>query len=140
MLQPSLGTDAKCQPYAPKLGASINNIELSESWLNYDNLIIVAQYIGMGSFTLEQQVSEVFYPTDNVKAFQMNATDITTGNTPTMELIQDIFSITDDGMEIELASALKATVNSETSVIPDTTSHFMITKVVGFGKKSVIQS
>lgn len=120
--------------------ASTNNIELSESGLNYDHLIIVAQYMGMGSFALEQQVSQVFYPTDSVKAFQMNATDITTGNTPTVELIQDIWSITDDGMEIELASALKATVNSETAVTPDTTSHFTITKVVGFGKKSVIQS
>lgn len=115
--------------------ASVNNIELSESGLSYDHLIIVAQYMGMGSFALEQQVSEVFYPTDNVKSFQMNATDITTGNTPTVELIQDIWSITEDGMELELASALKASVNSETTVEPDTTSHFTITKVVGFGKK-----
>lgn len=115
--------------------ASVNNIELSESGLSYDHLIIVAQYMGMGSFALEQQVSSVFYPTDSVKAFQMNATDITTGNAPMVQLIQDIWSITDDGMEIELASALKATVNSETSVEPDTTSHFTITKVVGFGKK-----
>lgn len=120
--------------------ASTNNIELSESGLNYDHLIIVAQYMGMGSFALEQQVSQVFYPTDNVKAFQMNATDITTGNTPTVELIQDIWSITDEGDELELSSALKASVNSETTVIPDTTSHFTITKVIGFGKKSVIQS
>lgn len=115
--------------------ASVNNIELSESGLSYDHLIIVAQYMGMGSFALEQQVSEVFYPTDSVKAFQMNATDITTGNTPMVQLIQDIWSITDDGMEIELASSLKATVNSETTVEPDTTSNFTITKVVGFGKK-----
>lgn len=117
--------------------ASVNNIELSESGFNYDHLIIVAEYMGMGSFALDQQVSEVFYPTDTVKAFQMNATDITTGNTPMVQLIQDIWSITDDGMELELASALKATVNSETEVEPDTTSHFTITKVIGFGKKEI---
>lgn len=117
--------------------ASVNNIELSESGFNYDHLIIVAQYMGMGSFALDQQVSHVFYPTDTIKAFQMNATDITTGNTPMVQLIQDIWSITDDGMELELVSALKATVNSETEVEPDTTSHFTITKVVGFGKKEI---
>lgn len=117
--------------------ASVNNIELSESGFNYDHLIIVAEYMGMGSFALDQQVSEVFYPTDTVKAFQMNATDITTGNSPMVQLIQDIWSITDDGMELELASALKATVNSETEVEPDNTSHFTITKVIGFGKKEI---
>lgn len=117
--------------------ASTNNIELSESGLAYDHLIVVAEYMGMGSFALEQQVSEVFYPTDSIKSFQMNATDITTGNTPTVELVQDIWSITDDGMELELVSSLKAAVNSETTVTPDTTSNFTITKVVGFGKKVI---
>lgn len=117
--------------------ASTNNIELSESGFNYDHLIIVTEYMGMGSFALDQQVSYVFYPTETVKAFQMNANDITTGNAPMVQIIQDIWSITDDGMELELASALKATVNSKTEVEPDSTSHFTITKVVGFGKKEI---
>lgn len=116
--------------------ASTNYVELSQSANNFDHIVVTGEYMGMGSFALKQQATVTYYPTiDGARAFQMNATDITTGDSPSVELIQDIWSLNEDGTELELASSLKAMVNSETTVTPDTTSNFTITKVVGFGKK-----
>lgn len=121
--------------------ASVNNITLSESGLNYDHLIVVAEYMGMGSSAIKQQVSAVFYPTDAVKAFQMTATDITVGDAPAQTTVQDIWSISDDGTELDLASSTKAELVKNGSitfdVTPEMTSMFTITKVVGFGKKQI---
>lgn len=118
--------------------ASVNNITLSESGLSYDHLIVVAEYMGMGSSALKQQVSAVFYPTNEVKAFQMTATDITVGDAPAQSTIQDIWMISDNGLELDLASSTKTQLTKngtlDFEVIPETTSMFTITKVVGFGK------
>lgn len=120
--------------------ASVNNIELSESGFSYDHLIVVGQYMGMGSSALEQQVSAVFYPTDNIKAFQMNAIDLTVGDTPMETTYQDIWTITDDGMELELGPSVKCEKGAGTlTCTPEATSFFTITKVVGFGKKLLDQ-
>lgn len=124
--------------------ASVNNITLSESGLSYDHLIVVAEYMGMGSAALRQQVSAVFYPTNDVKAFQMTTTDITVGDAPAQATVQDIWTISDNGTELDLVSSTKSQLTKngtlDFEVTPETTSMFIITKVVGFGKKSVIQS
>lgn len=118
--------------------ASVNNIELSESGFTYDHLIVVAHYMGMGSAALEQQVSVTFYPSENVKAFQMNAIDLTVGDTPMETTYQDIWMITDDGMELELGPSIKCDKGAGTlTCTPESTSFFTITKVVGFGKKAI---
>lgn len=121
--------------------ASVNNITLSESGMIYDHLIVVAEYMGMGSAAIKQQVSAVFYPTDAVKSFQMTATDITVGSAPAQTTVQDIWAISDDGMELDLVSSAKAELVKNGSLTfdatPETTSMFTITKVVGFGKKQI---
>lgn len=119
--------------------ASVNNVTLSESGLSYDHLIVVAEYMGMGSSALKQQVSAVFYPTNEVKAFQMTATDITVGDAPAQTTIQDIWMISEDGLELDLASSVRTQITKngtlDLEVTPETTSMFTITKVIGFGKK-----
>lgn len=115
--------------------ASTNNVELSEAATSFDHIVVTGEYMGEGSFALQQAASVTYYPMGGATAFQMNAIDITTGNAPSVEIVQDIWSVTNDGMELELASSVKAMVNSETTVTPSMTSNFTITKVVGFGKK-----
>lgn len=115
--------------------ASTNNVELSEAATSFDHIVVTGEYMGEGSFALQQAASVTYYPMGGATAFQMNAIDITTGNDPSVEIVQDIWSVTNDGMELELASSVKAMVNSETTVAPSMTSNFTITKVVGFGKK-----
>ena len=115
--------------------ASTNNVELSEAATSFDHIVVTGEYMGEGSFALQQAASVTYYPMGGATAFQMNAIDITTGNAPSVEIVQDIWSVTNDGMGLELASSVKAMVNSETTVTPSMTSNFTITKVVGFGKK-----
>lgn len=115
--------------------ASTNNVELSEAATSFDHIVVTGEYMGEGSFALQQAASVTYYPMGGATAFQMNAIDITTGNDPSVEIVQDIWSVTNDGMGLELASSVKAMVNSETTVTPSMTSNFTITKVVGFGKK-----
>lgn len=115
--------------------ASINNVELSEAATSFDHIVVTGEYVGEGNSALQQAVSVTYYPMGGATAFQMNAIDITTGNDPSVEIVQDIWSVTNDGMGLELASSVKAMVNSETTVTPSMTSNFTITKVVGFGKK-----
>lgn len=115
--------------------ASTNNVGLSEAATSFDHIVVTGEYMGEGSFALQQAASVTYYPMGGATAFQMNAIDITTGNNPSVEIVQDIWSVTNDGMELELASSVKAMVNSETTVTPSMTSNFTITKVVGFGKK-----
>lgn len=115
--------------------ASTNNVKLSEAATSFDHIVVTGEHMGEGSSALQQAVSVTYYPMGGATAFQMNAIDITTGNEPSVEIVQDIWSVTNDGVELELASSVKAMVNSETTVTPSMTSNFTITKVVGFGKK-----
>lgn len=115
--------------------ASVNSVTLSEDGSNFDHLTVVGEYMGMGSAAIEQSVSVDFYVTTNTRAFQMNATDITVGDTPMETTIQDIWMLSDDGLDLDLVSATKCEKGATTfTCTPETTSNFTITKVIGFGK------
>lgn len=126
--------------------ASTNYVSLSETANNYDHLVIVGEFMGTGSTAIKQTVSTEFHPTATARAFQLTAVDITTGNTPSKTTLQDIWSLTEDGLELELVMAQRAVESvamnesvataAPLEVTPDTTSIFTITKVVGYGKKA----
>lgn len=121
--------------------ASTNYVELSETANNYDHLVVVGEYTSTGSAAIKETVSVEFHPTTDTRAFQFTATDIATGTLPSMVTSQDIWSLTEDGTELELVMAQRATqAATETgmtlTVDPDTTSIFTIVKVIGYGKKA----
>lgn len=117
--------------------ASTNYVELSESANNYDHLVVVGEFMGTGSAAVKQTVSTEFHPTADTRAMQFNAIDITTGSNPSETTLQDIWSLNEDGTELELVMAQRCTKMANTlEVTPDTTSIFTITKVVGYGKKA----
>lgn len=117
--------------------ASTNYVELSETANNYDHLIVVGEFTSEGSVAIKETVSVEFHPTADTRAFQFTATDLVTGNDPHQITHQDIWSLTEDGIEIELVSAQTATQQgATTTVIPNSTSIFTIVKVIGYGKKA----
>lgn len=117
--------------------ASVNYVTLSETANNYDHLIVVGEFMGAGSAAIKQTVSVEFHPTIATRAFQLTATDITTGSTPSEVTLQDIWQLTEDGTELELVMAQRCTkMANRLEVEPDTTSIFTITKVIGYGKKA----
>lgn len=115
--------------------ASVNTLELSEAASSFAYLQVVCEYTGMGSTAISQTVAINFYPTETAKSFQVTATDITVGDTPMVTTLQDIWMLSDDGMDLDLVSSTKAEQGNGTlTTTPDTTSQFTIVKVVGFGK------
>lgn len=115
--------------------ASVNTLELAEAATNFDHIRIVAEYTSTGSSAMEQSLSVDFYPTATAKSFQMTATDITVGDTPMLTTYQDIWMLSEDGMDLDIVSSSKAEQGNGTLVTtPDTTSQFTITKVIGYGK------
>lgn len=117
--------------------ASTNYVELSETALNYDHLVVVGEYQSEGSASFKQTVSVEFHPNGETNAFQFNGIDISTGSKPNVTFMQDIWMLSEDGIELELASAQKAVQMADTlTVTPDTTSIFTIVKVIGYGKKA----
>lgn len=115
--------------------ASVNTIELSQPATNFDHIRVIAEYMSMGSSAMEQSVVVDFYPTTDTHSFQMTATDITVGDTPMVTTYQDIWMLSDDGIDLDVVGSFKAEQGNGTlTCTPDTTSQFTIKRVVGFGK------
>lgn len=115
--------------------ASVNTIELSQSATNFDHVRIIGEYMSTGSSAMDQSITVDFYPSSTVHSFQMTATDITVGDTPMVTTYQDIWMLSDDGVDLDLISSSKAEQGAGTlTCTPDTTSQFTIVKIVGFGK------
>lgn len=115
--------------------AAVNTLELSEAATGFDHIRVVAEYTSMGSSAMAQSVTVDFYPNGDTKSFQMTATDITVGDTPMVTTLQDIWMLSDDGIDLDLIGSFKAEQGAGTlTCTPDTTSQFTIVRVVGFGK------
>lgn len=114
--------------------ASVNTIELSEEADHFDHLIIVGEYINGGSAAIKEVQSVRFYPNNEYRSFAMTAIEMVTGDSPSLKIMQDIWSLSPDGIDLDLIQGQTGTLNGTFEVTPETTSMFTITKVIGYGK------
>ncbi len=117
--------------------ASVNTLTLSEAATNFEELEVhgeTSQTIGSTSFTTSR-VERVAIE-NGVSAFKMEDTILTDGANPSVMNTADFWSISADGMDLDLVRSLVATTTTGTTVTSEPTSHFTITKVIGIGRKS----
>lgn len=120
--------------------SSVNSITLSESVFNYEKVVLEGYYMGMGSTAMDISVSAEWYTNQDYRKIQFTATDIATGSTPAVITTADIWEFSEDGKELDLVSALKASDAGNIVVDIETTSQITITAVKGYRSVGVNRS